>query len=156
MKKILSAIGFFLVAAFVAIVTFLISGEKGKQLPTKALSIGEKTLNVEIADTIASRTRGLSGRGFLSEDDGMFFIFPYSAIQYFWMKGMKFPIDIIWISGDKVVGMVVGAEPETGPDYEIFNSPEPVDKVLEINAGLTQRFGIKTGDSIGISLGQLE
>jgi len=156
MKKILSAIGIFLVAAFVAIVTFLISGEKGKQLPTKALSIGEKTLNVEIADTIASRTRGLSGRGFLSEDDGMFFIFPYSAIQYFWMKGMKFPIDIIWISGDKVVGMVVGAEPETGPDYEIFNSPEPVDKVLEINAGLTQRFGIKTGDSIGISLGQLE
>ena len=156
MKKILSAIGIFLVAAFVAIVTFLISGEKGKQLPTKALSIGEKTLNVEIADTIASRTRGLSGRGFLSEDDGMFFIFPYSAIQYFWMKGMKFPIDIIWISCDKVVGMVVGAEPETGPDYEIFNSPEPVDKVLEINAGLTQRFGIKTGDSIGISLGQLE
>ena len=148
MKKILSAIGIFLVAAFVAIVTFLISGEKGKQLPTKALSIGEKTLNVEIADTIASRTRGLSGRGFLSEDDGMFFIFPYSAIQYFWMKGMKFPIDIIWISGDKVVGMVVGAEPETGPDYEIFNSPEPVDKVLEINAGLTQKLGIKTGDQI--------
>ncbi|KKU76803.1 MAG: Protein containing DUF192 [Parcubacteria group bacterium GW2011_GWA2_47_8b] len=156
MKKILSAIGIFLVAALVAIITFLISGEKGKQLPTKALLIGDKTFNVEIADTIASRTRGLSGRGFLGEGDGMFFIFPYSAIQHFWMKGMKFPIDIIWISGDKVIGMVMGAEPEAGPDYEIYSSPEIADKVLEINAGLTQKFGIKTGDSIGISLGQLE
>ncbi len=148
MKKIFSAIGIFLITAIVAVVTFIISGEKGKQLPTRTVTIGERTMNVEIADTVASRITGLSGRGFMGEDEGMFFIFPDSTIQKFWMKGMKFPIDIIWINGDKVIGMVMGAKPETGLDYTIYSSPEPADKVLEINAGLTQKFGIKIGDIV--------
>jgi len=149
MKKILSAIGIFLVAALVAIITFLISGEKGKQLPTKALLIGDKTFNVEIADTIASRTRGLSGRGFLGEGDGMFFIFPYSAIQHFWMKGMKFPIDIIWIVDNKIVGIEHEVTNIFDQEKPVFYLPsQAVDYVLEVNSGFARTQGLLVGDNV--------
>lgn len=112
------------------------------------ISIGAAVFNVEIADTVASRIQGLSGRDGLASNEGMLFLFPVSMTQGFWMKGMKFPLDIIWIGDNKVVGMVLDAEPEAGPEYTIYKSPEPVDKVLEINAGQAVRSGIRVGDAL--------
>ena len=117
-------------------------------LRAQQVRIGEAVFNVEIANTIPSRISGLSNRESLAEDAGMLFVFPVAMPQGFWMKDMKFPIDIIWIKENRVVGLVIGAEPETGPDYTIYRSPEPVDKVLEINAGLSIKRGIKVGDDV--------
>ena len=112
-------------------------------------------VKVEIADTPAKRTQGLSGRESLAENAGMIFIFPEPKIQNFWMKDMKFPIDIIWIrqtaDGDRVVGFVENAPPASGQsenNLTIYSSPENVDRVLEINAGLVKKWGIKVGDQI--------
>ena len=44
--------------------------------------------------------KGLSGRDNLADDEGMFFVFEKSDIYPFWMKDMKFAIDIIWIMED--------------------------------------------------------
>lgn len=145
-KQILLALGIFIVIAALGFI-FLFS-PKSENGNLSEIKIGEITFEVEIADTPALRAKGLSGRDYLPSESGMLFIFPYSAIEKFWMKGMEFPIDIIWIKEDVVVGMVIGAEPEAGPDYTIYSSPEAVDKVLEINAGLVQKLGIKVGDVI--------
>jgi uncharacterized membrane protein (UPF0127 family) len=144
-KQILLAIGIFIVIAALGFAFLFVPSEKTNLIEIK---VGEASFNVEIADTPTLRAKGLSGRDYLPTDSGMLFVFPYSAVEKFWMKGMKFPIDIIWIKEDLVVGMTIGAEPEEGPDYTIYSSPEAIDKVLEINAGLVQKLGIKVGDIV--------
>lgn len=127
--------------------------QKDRQFSLSEVEIGEVVFKVEVAESMASRAKGLSGRESLGEDEGMLFIFNSTGKRSFWMKDMKFPIDIIWISEDKIAGLEKNVKPE--PDKNLFNltnyiSPEGVDKVLEINAGLADKFGFKVGDEIGI------
>lgn len=114
------------------------------------------TFNVDLANTAAKRIQGLSGRPKLADNEGMLFLFPTSTRQSFWMKDMQFPLDMIWIKGDTVVGVAANA-PAPAPGTSILNlpqyvSPEPVDKVLEINAGLAAKYGIGKGDTVTINL----
>lgn len=102
------------------------------------IQIDNEIVEVEIADTILSRERGLSGRGELKKGHGMLFIFGVAAKHGFWMKDMKIPLDIVWIKGNKIVGVTE----QVYPDFEksfwqlpIYYPPEAVDKVLEVPAG---------------------
>ena len=113
------------------------------------LTLNGREISIEVADTPAKQAQGLSGREGLGQNEGMLFIFPEHKVQNFWMKDMKFPIDIIWISGDWVVGFVENAPvPVSENSLIIYSSPETVDKVLEINAGLIKKWNIKVGDLI--------
>lgn len=147
MKKVLLTTALVLIFFVVAII-FLAIIKKPSEYKTANLTIGSTNFRVEIADNPALRQQGLSGRESLPENAGMLFLFPVPAVQRFWMKGMRFPLDIIWIKNKEVVGITIGAEPEAGPNYTIYSSPEPVDKVLELNAGSVQRFGIKVGSEV--------
>lgn len=107
------------------------------------------TFDVEIANTLPSRAQGLSDRPNLSENSGMLFIFNKPDSYGFWMKGMEFPLDMIWISGNKIVGFSENVEPEPGKSVfslKIYYPPEAINKVLEVNAGDVQKYGIKIGD----------
>jgi len=111
---------------------------------------GGHTFRVELARTIIEHSRGLSGRERLGDDEGMFFIFGSSSVQHFWMKDMRFPIDIIWIRGDRVVGTTENMEPEPTKSIftlTVYSSPEPADRVLEVNAGTVATYGIRAGDA---------
>lgn len=145
LKQFLAAIGIFVI---VIVLGFVFLQTMNKKESGVTVRIGEAGFQVEIADNPVSQAQGLSGRESLPVENGMLFVFQKSDIQKFWMKDMKFPIDIIWIKENRVVGIIVGAEPETGLDYEIYSSPEPVDKVLEVNAGQAQLLGIKVGDAV--------
>jgi len=115
------------------------------------VTIGAITFRVEIASTTLEKSRGLSGRDGLAEGSGMFFIFDAPSDYGFWMKDMKFPIDIIWIKGDMVVGFSENAAPEPGKpiwELKIYRPPEPVDRVLEVNAGTAVKYGIKAGSAV--------
>ena len=85
----------------------------------------------------------------------MLFLFGSVAPRRFWMKDMLIPIDIIWINENEVVGFAKNVEPEpevqTG-ELNIYESPIPVDTVLEVPAGTVEERGIKVGDSVSISL----
>jgi uncharacterized membrane protein (UPF0127 family) len=119
------------------------------------VSIGNTTFMVELATTTLEKTRGLSYRASLAEGTGMLFTFN-PGIQNFWMKDMNFPIDIIWIAGGKVAGFVQDAEPQPGAQLwalTIYSSPDGVDKVLEVNAGVVAKDGIKVGDGVTIGPG---
>ena len=112
----------------------------------RALTIGEKELQVEVAQTREQRIQGLSGRAALPEGKGMLFIFEEEGEQAIWMKDMHFPIDIVWINKKgTVVHIADTVTPETYP--ATFTSPTPAKYVLEVPAGYA-RENILLGDSI--------
>ncbi len=107
---------------------------------------------VEISDTPEKRVRGLSERAALAENHGMVFVYPNRDYHSIWMKGMLFPIDIVWIDGDKVIDVVEYASipsqqvPES--QYSIYRPRSPATHVLEFTAGSVQRYSIKRGDEV--------
>lgn len=114
----------------------------------KKLIIGNTEILVEIADTPEKMKKGLSGRIFLPEKQGMLFVFAEPDYYEFWMKGMKFPLDFIWILGDEIVEITENVKPEDYQPPKTLRPKEKIDKVLEVNAGFVKKFNIKIGDKI--------
>ena len=118
-----------------------------------SLTIGNAAFGVEIADTPELRSKGLGGRDSLAEQTGMLFIFQSGQASSFWMKGMRFPLDFVWIGEDcTVVDLtenVRHSSPETpSSELEIFESASPATYTFEINAGEVRRFDIEIGDDV--------
>lgn len=115
------------------------------------VSIGDKTVRAEVADTQSTRARGLMGRASLSENEGMIFIFDNEDHHGFWMKNMSIPIDIIFIAQNKtVVEIVENAQ----PCGEICNTIYPREKVLyvlEVSSGFAERHNTQIGDRVEIN-----
>lgn len=121
--------------------------KKTQVLTISSVKIGEKVLKVEVADTKIKQEQGLSGREGLDESSGMLFIFNVPSNYAFWMKDMKFPIDIIWIDQNlKIVHIEKDLSPETYP--LIFKPEIPAKYVLEISAGLSSKSNFRVGDLI--------
>ena len=108
-------------------------------------------LRVEIVNSPESITQGLSGRDEIGQE-GMLFVFPEKSSRYFWMKEMKFNLDIIWISGNEIVKIsqdVSRPEPETPEqNLPLISAGQPIDKVLELNAGDADRLDIQVGNVV--------
>src|SRR6185503_13610598 len=118
---------------------------------TGKIVIGGKSLNVQVADTEALRNKGLADRDSILDSEGMLFVFPAADKYGFWMKGMRFPLDIIWIYKGKVIGITsdVPVQPNT-PDsgLKTYTAPDLADWVLEVNSGWALKNTIKVGDSV--------
>lgn len=149
-KKIFFSISFFvfLVAGGILFAYLFNSGESAVD-QFRLIEVGSAQLEVEIADTPSKWVKGLSSREGLVENRGMLFVFPKAEKRQFWMKGMKFPIDILWIRSDVVVGFEENIPPPAdGEDPAIVVSPELVDRVLEVSAGLIQKLDVEVGDEV--------
>ncbi|MFH1759179.1 MAG: DUF192 domain-containing protein [Patescibacteria group bacterium] len=112
--------------------------------------INNRKWTVEIADDTWERAKGLSGRESLAGDRGMLFVFNKPDVYKFWMRGMKFPLDFVWIRGDKVVDVTANAPPANLGNLEFYYPSEPADMVLEINAGSVAKYGVEKGDKVKI------
>lgn len=116
--------------------------------------INNLILNVEIADTKEKRAKGLGGRTSLASDSGMLFTFPETKKHAFWMKGLSFPLDFIWIRGNKIVDITKNVPPvSVGVDdsqIPIYIPLTDVNMVLEVNGGFVDRSGIKVGDVVNV------
>lgn len=126
--------------------------------PTKftTLVINNQEIKAEVSDTPEKRKQGLGGRTSLGETEGMLFIFEKVDKYPFWMKGLSFPLDFVWIREDKVVEILENILPPTkdqkDADLPIYSSRVEVDKVLELNGGNIKRLDIKVGDTITVKL----
>ena len=114
------------------------------------LIIANQKINIDIADNNELRYLGLSGRDRLNTDSGMLFVFGNSDYQIFCMRGMKFPIDILWIRDSKIIGFQENMVVDNGAKN--YSSPEPINYVLEINAGFVKDNYVSIGDPISIEL----
>lgn len=114
---------------------------------------GAASYEVDVAAAPAERRQGLSGRPYLAADAGMLFVFDDAQVRNFWMKEMRFPLDIIWIDGQcRLIGWAadVPTPPPGGGDDAIprVQSPSPARYVLEVNAGEAARAGMAAGDLV--------
>ncbi|MFZ1721869.1 MAG: DUF192 domain-containing protein [Microgenomates group bacterium] len=116
-----------------------------------AIQLGQAQLAVEVIHETESLILGLSGRESIGSD-GLLFLMPNRAVQSFWMKDMKFDIDIIWIDGSKVVGISKNVpHPDPGTllgDLPSYDSILPATIVLEVAAGKTEEYKITVGDEL--------
>ncbi|MFZ2187518.1 MAG: DUF192 domain-containing protein [Candidatus Moraniibacteriota bacterium] len=107
------------------------------------IRISGQLYRLEIAETDAERAQGLGDRDTLCDNCGMLFIFADPGKYAFWMKDMRFPIDIIWLLGDRVVFV----EHAVSPDFAgIVHPTAPADRVLELNAN--QGSGVRAGETV--------
>jgi hypothetical protein len=119
----------------------------------KTMTIGGKSIRVEIANTEELRKKGLGGRSSLAQESGMLFVFESkNSNPTFWMKEMLIPLDFIWISGTKIVKIDknIQAPDANTPDIKIekIKPNQPVDYVLEVNSGFSDANKLKIGDSV--------
>lgn len=123
---------------------------KAKNIPT--VTVKNQKFTVTIADTEEARQQGLSGQDSLPMKEGKLFLFDNPDRYAFWMKGMKFPIDIIFIHDNKIASIVENAPPATSDNSPIYQPPSEVDTALEINGGLSKKYNLKPGDSVAVVL----
>ena len=151
MKKIFALILLFVVGIVCFYLFRLYATNAASSTPkTQLLTIGKQQLHVEIAQTNSQITLGLGERDVLGSD-GMLFVMPSRSIPAFWMKGMRFDLDFVWIDGVKVVDITQNVSAQKGsPENElrVYSPQVAVTHVLELNAGEVGRRGISIGDEV--------
>lgn len=110
--------------------------------------IGTSRVAVEVADTPAEQSRGLGYRDSLAWDTGMYFPYPRPSIPAFWMKGMRFSIDIVWIRKGRIVDLHHDVPFEPGGNGPTLRPREAADAVLEVPAGYARASGWRIGDRV--------
>ena len=126
-----------------------VSGESLKFKKAK----GDIIFDIEIADTMNERATGLMYRKEMPENRGMLFIFNDLDERNFWMKDTFIPLDMIFFDSNyKVVRIVKNARPCESEPCEVFSSVRPARYVLEINGGLSSKYGIVEGDIAEVKL----
>lgn len=102
--------------------------------------------DVYLAVTRTQQTRGLMHVRELADDAGMLFLYTDSDYVSMWMKNTYIPLDIAFARND---GTIVNVARHTEPlSLESIASAEPVNYVLELNAGTTERLGIDAGSRL--------
>jgi uncharacterized protein len=114
------------------------------------ISIDGREYKVELAITKEEQEMGLMNRTSLDPNSGMLFVFKEKLVQKFWNEGTLIPLDVIWISGDKVVGVSTLHDISAG--LEIVDSIEPVDYALELPFGTALENNIHIGSEVKIKL----
>lgn len=123
-------------------------------LPTAMVQFpGAPPLQVDVAADPASRERGLMFRPGLAPDRGMLFVFPEEQAWGFWMKGVTFPIDILWISANGTVVSVQSAPPCVADPCPVFEPAAPALYVVEAPAGYAANHSIGPGTAVSIPSG---
>lgn len=145
MKKIIIGIAVLLLAAMA-----IWAWQNSVKSPTA--KINNRTFKLYIAKSDKDKQVGLSKYKKIESTQGMVFAFPKASYYPFWMKEMKFPIDIIYINDGKIVTIYKNVPiPKNNLNPPVYNSTAPADTVLEVNAGLSQKYNFKEGDRVNFS-----
>jgi uncharacterized membrane protein (UPF0127 family) len=96
--------------------------------------------DIYVAGNRAQQMRGLMHVRELPDFTGMIFIYQQAGIRSMWMKNTYIPLDMLFIRGDGTVSSVI--ENTTPLSLESRRSIEPVNFVLELNAGMAERLEI--------------
>jgi uncharacterized protein len=107
---------------------------------------GDYPYTVELATTDIERARGLMFRRILPETHGMLFVYDPPQEIGMWMRNTYIPLDMVFIDAG---GRVHRIETHTEPfSTTIIPSDGAVAAVLELNAGETEKIGLRPGDKV--------
>lgn len=107
---------------------------------------GRHAFQVEVMRTPDQRARGLMHRQFMPADRGMLFDFKQVEPVAMWMQNTYISLDMLFIRADGTVARI--AERAEPLSTRTIPSGEPVLSVLELNAGIAEKLGIKPGDKV--------
>jgi uncharacterized membrane protein (UPF0127 family) len=107
---------------------------------------GPVRIDVDIANTEESRRLGLMYRTKMGANEGMLFDFGKEQYVSFWMKNTVLPLDMVFIKSDGTVSTI--AENAVPYSLDPVPSSEPVQAVLELNAGRARALGIASGKKV--------
>jgi uncharacterized protein len=116
------------------------------------LEIGEHQLSVEAVTAQPSIILGLGERDSIGSD-GMLFMLGRREPATFWMRGMRFGLDMIWIDNGTITGITASVPAPENPaafDLPTYASPGPVTHVLELAAGRAEALGLQAGDTVRV------
>ncbi len=118
----------------------------GLEALTIVTASGRHAFQVEVMRTPDQRARGLMHRQFMPADRGMLFDFKQVEPVAMWMQNTYISLDMLFIRADGTVARI--AERAEPLSTRTIPSGEPVLSVLELNAGIAEKLGIKPGDKI--------
>ncbi|MBB4507527.1 hypothetical protein GGE48_003510 [Rhizobium leguminosarum] len=101
---------------------------------------------VEIAATPDQRARGLMFRKTMADDAGMIFDFDQPRRVTMWMENTILPLDMLFADDTGTIRHV--KEKAVPYSRDIIDSMVAVKYVVELNAGIVAKLGIKPGDRI--------
>lgn len=108
---------------------------------------------VELATDVAAQQRGLMFRDSMAADHGMLFVFNDLVQRTFWMKNTRIPLDILYFDENyKLVSAALRTPPCHSVDNNcpLYPSSGPAQYVLELNAGVAEKLGVKPGDTLTV------
>jgi len=132
---------------FIFTLLFLTGCQKNKNNLTKISFYQDNkkiiTIKAEIAETSQELSKGLMFREKLGEKRGMLFKFKDEKIRSFWMKNMKIPLDIIFVSKDlKIVSCLEELQPCLKNPCTYYLSEKPAMYAIEVNAGFVDKYKV--------------
>ncbi|WP_300434054.1 DUF192 domain-containing protein [Christiangramia sp.] len=119
---------------------YLIKAESGDTI---------KKLDIELAESDYEHQTGLMYRESMEDDQGMLFIYESERVRSFYMKNTYIPLDIIYYAADSsLVSIQKNATPR---DETSLASEGPAQYILEINAGLSDEWGLEKEDTFSFT-----
>lgn len=114
------------------------------------VQLGSTIYVLEVVRTDADRQKGLSGRDALAPQTGMLFLFESPDRHTFWMRGMRFPIDMIFLRDGVIGHIAANVQPPKTPTEEpaSVRPPQIINQVIEIPAGDAKKLGLTVGGRV--------
>lgn len=113
--------------------------------PTVSFYLGDGIFKANVDYTQSQRETGFGGTNSIADTQALVLAFPGDSKWQIWMKDMKVPIDIVWLSSDKkVVYIVENAQPDGG-ESTVYTPKFDARYVVEFAAGTVKSKSIKTG-----------
>jgi len=126
------------------------------EFPRGTIMVGDKILEVQIADTEPRHVRGLMFQNELPFDQGMLFVFDEPGPKSMWMLNMQFPLDIIWFDENGDVVTISKDVPPCMTPAEIMACESDgatsgnAKYALEVTAGFVDKFKIDKNSKLEI------
>ena len=116
--------------------------------PEGFVEIRGQQIAVEIAEGRAEQAKGLGERDALAWGSGMYFPYERAGFYTFWMKGMRFAIDIVFLREGRIVDLFPQVPFEVGGNGPTIRPRVLADAVLEVPAGFAAASGWQLGDRV--------
>lgn len=133
---------------------FATKPDRPLELPVTAQArLGDKAIKLEVSQNRLSHRTGLTLRPDIPTDRGMLYLTTKNQPLAFSGKNMRFPTDLIFLDGNKVVmtHTQIAPCPDKCPQY---GSQQTYDSAIEVKAGVVQALNIQPGTTIEIAYAQ--
>lgn len=136
------------IATKVFLLVSLTIGSFANENDYRYLNISNTLISLKVVSSAKSLKKGLMGVEFLEWNKGMLFEFKKEKLVHIWTKGMKIPIDILFLSKEYKINKIIKRVPPCKTPHCTIYSSENTNYVIELKAGAVDKYKIDTNSSL--------